>query len=304
MENANSTNSSGQSTLIKGYSPMQNNFGKPLYTEGKSMGGLEGRTATERFSDFAKKTNLYKLSERDAYRILDYLEDYEYQSPEDKDGDEEDPWEHFLRNKLKKYDIPGVDKTRFDTTRPSKGKPVKNYSQGNKGVYERIKDFFKEQGAGYGEGAMIFSNGEHYGSAEDLRGADRLLQRYEAFVNSSVGKQLFKDLGGEPKFDGYAFMDLGKGVLGAMVYIDGKQILAINKQYAAALEGTALETYVLAHEAVHGLGEMSEYKTDKKLYDSFSKSAARTDGAQQKIYQNLASIGKQYTAGRSSGRAA
>ncbi|MBW3011355.1 hypothetical protein KY326_03995 [Candidatus Woesearchaeota archaeon] len=299
MENATSTKSSS-APLVQGYKPMQNNFGKPLFTEGKSIGGLEGRTASEKLSDFAKKTGLYKLAKTDVYQILDdYLEDYEDNPPKDKEGDEEDAWEHFLRNKFKKYHIPGVDTTRFDTTRPSPRRQRKNYSAGNKGVYERVADFLQEQGAGYGKGAMIFSNGEHYGSAEDLRGADRLLQRYEAFVNSSVGKQLFKDLGGEPKFDGYAFMELGKGVLGAMVYVDGKQILAINKQYAAALEGTALETYVFAHEAVHGLGELSEYRTDKKLYDSFSKSAAKTNGTQQKVYQGLADIGRQYTAGRS-----
>ncbi|MCK4670512.1 MAG: hypothetical protein KAT43_04880 [Nanoarchaeota archaeon] len=270
---------------IQGYNPIPNNFGKPLFLDREGSRGLEGLAAKDKLAD------LYRQARAEGYDLLGAFYEKKYreeEEPQEMDDDE------LFEQMFGRYNVLNTLYNLLQRRLPV-DKPNNTYGN-NKQAYKAIQNHLKQQqGRSAGEGAIIFSNGEQYGSRKDLAGADRLAQRYEAFVNSSVGKQLFKDLGGAPKFDGYAFMNLGQGVLGAMIDVGDKKVLAINKQYAAQLEGTALETYVLAHESVHGLGERSEYNTDNKLYNSFSKAAGRTSGPERRTYASLANIGRQYT---------
>lgn len=325
MKDISDISTSGTATaLAKGYCPKPGNLGRPLFIEREGISGLEGRTVDEQLESLGSR--LAGHAREEMYQLLeDCIKEYRergYQEGDEEEEQGEDEEEDILREysldelfELGRatYTVPGAG-TRAGYDRTGQVLPGSRESlPDNKGIYNNILDYLRSEtrSPDAGEGGIIFADtGECYGSKEDIAGADRLLQRYEAFADSEIGQQLFKDLGGKPKFDGYAFMNLGKGMLGAMVSVDGKKILAINKQYAGQLEGTAMETYMLAHEAVHGLGEKSEYRTDSKLYNSFSKAAANTEGPRQKMYSSLAEIGKQYTgigragAGSYTGRAA
>ena len=213
-----------------------------------------------------------------------------------------------LPEEFKKYDKFTTTKINIYRQREKNKNRTKNlfdYSHKNKTseyqfVYEGIKDYLKEElgskpqnrinnrigsndkigsleeivDTEVGNGSIIFENGEKYG--EGIRDSEEVIQVYKKFKESEFAKAAVKyGLEEIPEYDGYASIDLGENVLAAVIRYGNKEVLAINSKYQEdILKNPELYNRVFVHEAIHRLGDKSEYSTrlkEQKIYDKIAK---------------------------------
>ena len=166
----------------------------------------------------------------------------------------------------------------------------KNKTKEYQFVYEGIKDYLKDElskkdssktdrrlgsldelvDTEIGEGSIVFENGEKYG--QNIKDSEELIEAYKKFEESEFAKGIVKHgLKEIPKYDGYASLDLGENVLAAVISYGDKEVLAINSRYQEkVLQNPELYNRIFVHEAIHRLGDKSEYSTrlkEQKIYD-------------------------------------
>ncbi len=121
-----------------------------------------------------------------------------------------------------------------------------------------------------GDGSIVFENGEKYGL--EISDSEEVVEVYKKFRDSEFAQAAVKyGLKEMPEFDGYASLDLGDNVLAAVITYGDKEILAVNKRYQKEiLNNQELYNRIFVHEAIHRLGNKSEYSTrlkEKDIYD-------------------------------------
>ena len=100
-------------------------------------------------------------------------------------------------------------------------------------------------------GQYFKDSGNSYGPNQSYRdGARKVMESYEAFSRTHAGREMISTLG-NPKWDGYAMLDLEGGALAATIsYTDGRKVLAWNSKYmhcidAGLLAGPHLEEAIM-----------------------------------------------------------
>lgn len=136
-------------------------------------------------------------------------------------------------------------------------------------------------------GGIVMNNGRTYGNKKDIEDAKYLKTDYQGY-KKEIGDAIRELYGKDAEYDGYAFLELGKNIYAAHIEVDGKKILAVNKDYADWMNDPVKKREVYGHESIHNIGERDEHETDKKNAELNNHLAEKLEAYIAKIYKQTA----------------
>lgn len=129
----------------------------------------------------------------------------------------------------------------------------------------------------------VLMNGQEYGGVEDQALAGKLKDAYTSF-EAKEGKALAAFHGKDNlNYDGYAAVDMPETTYAAHIEVNGKKILAINKNNNAWLNDPAKRLEVLGHEMTHHWNK-NEASTDKDNHNGFVNLYDQAVGMEKELY--------------------